>query len=153
MDNTDNNKVSPNECLPHKSLFIVDWFLCWPTGECIHMRLNGPRIILDSAGLCWLLVSCHFIALLFFIFNYIDLFTSLKILRGTDVYSFHLTAIEIKKIGTGEKSDRNTKSVPTSSLVSGVVFTRSWGRVTLTPVNSLVRGPLIITNIYTLSTV
>ena len=41
------------------------------------------------------------------------------------VHSFHLTAIEIKKIGTGEKSDRNTKSAPTSSLETGVVFTRS----------------------------
>ena len=54
-----------------------------------------------------------------------DWIKSQKIWRGTTVHSFYSTAIEIKKIGTGEKSDRNTKSAPASSLVSGVVFTRS----------------------------
>ena len=38
--NMNNNKdQSSNECRSHKSLFIVDWFLCPSPDECIQMEI------------------------------------------------------------------------------------------------------------------
>ena len=38
--NMNNNKdQSSNECQSHKSLFIVDWFLCPSPDECIQMEI------------------------------------------------------------------------------------------------------------------
>ena len=83
-----NNKDrSSNECRSHKSLFIVDWFLCPSPDECIQMEIATHslhkryfvQVMLFFKKICWVMLSgCQPLPLDSNILNYVSVCVSVS---------------------------------------------------------------------------